>query len=354
MLIRILTPIVLAAIIFIVIGQQKMDLLNNPNIAIELFSDNYENGKSKIFLINKTSDELKYKFKLQEGFKYPYAGVSLKNNTKKLLDIKNYDILEIEISSNNEIELVVNFYNFVKGFTKIDDFSSYYPLFTNIISNKINNSIPINLNKLNQKHWWLDEHKNFNSSIPDLSSLIYFEITNSESQNFGIEEVVTISKLQLKKDSKKILLSLIISVVFYFILLFLFYLVKSRLFKKLKIVSYKSLDIKDDNSKDNKIELFISEHYMNPELCITMISDSLGISGKQVSEGINRKYNISFPNYLNLIRINESKRLLKETNKKVIDIAIEVGYNTPVHFNRIFKKQENLTPREYRKKWENH
>lgn len=58
---------------------------------------------------------------------------------------------------------------------------------------------------------------------------------------------------------------------------------------------------------------------------------------------------ITVSEYVQKIRIEEACRLLQSTGKKVIDIALEVGYNDLKFFNRIFKRQTGKTPGEYKK-----
>lgn len=50
-------------------------------------------------------------------------------------------------------------------------------------------------------------------------------------------------------------------------------------------------------------------------------------------------------------RIEKAKKLLispKHSDKKVIDIAFEVGYNCIRNFNRKFKSETDMCPTEYR------
>jgi two-component system response regulator YesN len=47
-------------------------------------------------------------------------------------------------------------------------------------------------------------------------------------------------------------------------------------------------------------------------------------------------------------RINESKKLLKTTNLPVYQIAERVGFNSSSHFIKIFKKNEEVTPLQFR------
>ncbi len=52
--------------------------------------------------------------------------------------------------------------------------------------------------------------------------------------------------------------------------------------------------------------------------------------------------------YLHQLRINQAKKLLRETEKTVTDISYEVGYHTIAHFNKHFKLITGLTPSQYR------
>ena len=47
--------------------------------------------------------------------------------------------------------------------------------------------------------------------------------------------------------------------------------------------------------------------------------------------------------------IDLAKELILGTNKNVSQIAYELGFQYPQHFNRIFKKTVGYTPNEYRK-----
>jgi AraC family transcriptional regulator len=48
------------------------------------------------------------------------------------------------------------------------------------------------------------------------------------------------------------------------------------------------------------------------------------------------------------LRMAEAKRLLRETDRSVIEVALDVGYASPSHFAQVFRKTVGVTPREYR------
>ena len=57
----------------------------------------------------------------------------------------------------------------------------------------------------------------------------------------------------------------------------------------------------------------------------------------------------SFKEYLNMIRVEESKRLLTSTDYRIIDIAIATGFEDQSYFSKVFKKYTGITPKQYRR-----
>lgn len=54
--------------------------------------------------------------------------------------------------------------------------------------------------------------------------------------------------------------------------------------------------------------------------------------------------------YINEVRLNSAKKLLKNANMKIHEIALEIGYNNASYFTRFFKNATGITPQEYRDK----
>ena len=55
--------------------------------------------------------------------------------------------------------------------------------------------------------------------------------------------------------------------------------------------------------------------------------------------------------YVNDVKIVYAKRLLRTTQKSIIDISLDLGYNSVSSFNHNFKAITSLTPTKYRKKY---
>lgn len=53
--------------------------------------------------------------------------------------------------------------------------------------------------------------------------------------------------------------------------------------------------------------------------------------------------------YLIRIRVNKAKKLLRDSDSKIKQIAYTVGFKNPDYFCRIFKKKTGMSPTEWKK-----
>ena len=49
------------------------------------------------------------------------------------------------------------------------------------------------------------------------------------------------------------------------------------------------------------------------------------------------------------LRLDTARRLLRETDRSVIEVANAVGYSNPSHFAQLFRKDTGITPSDYRR-----
>lgn len=93
---------------------------------------------------------------------------------------------------------------------------------------------------------------------------------------------------------------------------------------------------------------YIHEHY-GEELTVKEVARICALSQSYFSRLFKSITLKTFTEYLNGVRISKALELLKDTNKKVVDICYEVGFNNVNHFNRVFKQQIGISPLSYRK-----
>lgn len=93
----------------------------------------------------------------------------------------------------------------------------------------------------------------------------------------------------------------------------------------------------------------IDEQYMT-DISLESCADQEGMTPYALSKAFKQVAGINFIDYVTYKRIEAAKELLRETDLKMNDIADRVGYQHS-YFNRIFKKQEGMTPGQYRDQW---
>lgn len=91
---------------------------------------------------------------------------------------------------------------------------------------------------------------------------------------------------------------------------------------------------------------YIDQHYMT-EVSLESCAELAGVSPYTLSKAFKQTTGVNFIDYLTSVRMEAAKRLLRDTDQKVQQIAAQVGYQHS-YFNRIFKKVEGVTPGKYR------
>lgn len=117
---------------------------------------------------------------------------------------------------------------------------------------------------------------------------------------------------------------------------------------------FKSL-IKDNQIQEDKsiyvgeyVINYIEKNYKKSDLSIELISESINLSTAYISTLFKKYQGIAFSQYLVEYRVEKSKDLLTNTNKKIKDISEQVGFGTYNNFARTFKKKVGISPNEYR------
>jgi len=83
---------------------------------------------------------------------------------------------------------------------------------------------------------------------------------------------------------------------------------------------------------------------------LTQLADRAGLSKFHFHRLFKSAVGISPAHYHLNLRLEKAKRLLRETEKSIITIALEVGYTNPSHFAQLFRRETGLPPSDYRRK----
>lgn len=115
--------------------------------------------------------------------------------------------------------------------------------------------------------------------------------------------------------------------------------------KKQETVDMTVVAILEDSMNNEKL-------YLNPNLSTERLAEQLKIPNKELSNVINRHFNVNFYEYINSYRIEEAKQQLEQAinqSKNITDVFYDAGFNSKSVYNTLFKKKYQMTPSQYRK-----
>ena len=96
--------------------------------------------------------------------------------------------------------------------------------------------------------------------------------------------------------------------------------------------------------------VIVTEHGgLDPDINAVKLAEQIGISTHYLSQTFSQHLSTTFYDYVNNARIDSAKSALLHTDKTVIDIAYDAGFNTRSSFYNAFKKQTGMTPSAFRK-----
>ena len=115
---------------------------------------------------------------------------------------------------------------------------------------------------------------------------------------------------------------------------------------------------KKNNSLANKLLallILLPGAPVEPELNLKMLSDKTNIPAHYISQVINQQFGKNFSDYVNFYRVEDIKQKLIAPTQSHITIeglAYMSGFNSKAAFQRAFKKQTGISPKEYRSQFD--
>ncbi|MFK7695186.1 helix-turn-helix domain-containing protein [Paenibacillus sp. HJGM_3] len=107
--------------------------------------------------------------------------------------------------------------------------------------------------------------------------------------------------------------------------------------------------IHDSNQlRAERIRAYIDGNYYEP-IQAGDLGSKLGLSARHINQIFKDQYQLTPTQYLTEVRVQVAQKLLQETDKDIVSICFEVGYENLSTFYRTFKGVVNMSPNQYRK-----
>lgn len=92
---------------------------------------------------------------------------------------------------------------------------------------------------------------------------------------------------------------------------------------------------------------YIHSNYQD-ELNLDSLADFMHLNKNYICQLFKKEVGMTYIAYLNQYRVEQSKILLRNSDKQLAEISEDVGYTDPTYFSRIFKKLTEISPNKYR------
>ena len=92
---------------------------------------------------------------------------------------------------------------------------------------------------------------------------------------------------------------------------------------------------------------YLGLHYRE-QISLDTLADVMGVSRFHLSHLFSNKLGIGFKEYLNNLRVEYAKGLLRSTDQPISDVCTASGFENQRTFNRVFRDNTGSSPRDYR------
>ena len=97
-----------------------------------------------------------------------------------------------------------------------------------------------------------------------------------------------------------------------------------------------------------QIREFVRQN-LSRALTLREIAAHFGFSPGYLSQIFSEREEMTLSDYIVGARISRAKELLNQTDRSITEILYSVGFNSPEHFSRTFRRLTGMSPRQYRK-----
>ena len=84
------------------------------------------------------------------------------------------------------------------------------------------------------------------------------------------------------------------------------------------------------------------------DITLQAVAECINVAPTYLSHLFKKEVGVTFIDYFTMVRITSAKRMLLQTDKKIVDIATEVGFSDYRYFSRVFRKYAGKTPSEFK------
>jgi AraC-like DNA-binding protein len=116
------------------------------------------------------------------------------------------------------------------------------------------------------------------------------------------------------------------------------------------LIQFKEKIVNPNPSRKNRIIDFLKKN-QNKKITMSQLASELSLSPSRTSHVINSLFNMSLPNLVNALKLEQAAHLLSATELSVGEIAECSGFSDQNYFSRLFSKKHGISPMAYRQRY---
>lgn len=299
-------------------------------------------------------------FKLSSGVDWYNAGVAINfdKSASKLVDLSDFNKATVTLKCSSTNPLYFGLSAQDEKVTQEGNPITYRSAGAFINCDTEWREVVVKLDSLEVPPWWL--HK-FGFKASDnqlyLDKIIRTYVETTYDSPRDVDSKMSISRISFSGQRHNVLVNFfafaslawiaiaILSIKFYSS-------AKQNISEEEQPLSYEQLTFNSARERDRQAIIgYISKNFSNPEIDNESVSKAAGVSRTKVNEILKSEYGSTFTNHINKLRVIEASRLLAEkSDAHITEIAYLVGFKNISYFNKLFKEEFGLTPKEVRGK----
>lgn len=351
LLIALLPPAVFGILYVLLLSPEPIDYIQNKDIKVYSYTDReHKSGKSKVLSTSHGNGKVLMKYQLHEGFIDPYAGITIMS--PDTFNLSRYNNLRVRLKVKQQKQPCRILMLFHEPLVQNQESSvAARHIYQKVKLADTSKTFDLSFNEFQTPDWWLKTFgfKRNNIPAPKWSELVGINFALDAKQASGKTNTLVVDKIIFYRDNKRDFLIYAGLHVFLLVIYVFFRRYKIQHRKKLEdiVIHYQAVQTDGKSGSDYDFMNYLHTHYNDPVLTLTKLAQETGTYSRSISTHISKQFGTNFKTYLNQIRVTEAKRLMRESNLNISEIAYAVGFNSPASFNRVFKNFTGKSPSEY-------
>lgn len=268
------------------------------------------------------------------------------------IDLSKYEYLQLETDPQDNTDFMVTLFMFIPGISDPVDMTTHRPYSFKCRADSVRSSFTLNIEDFATPTYWYSLMNLHEDELPetDWRMMTHMAFADFSGKPLNMPQQIAFSDIYFGGSlTKQILKSAMISFVIVLILFWSSTALKKRKNRSIKTRIYGVKTEVVTPEQSNELLSYIEKNFSDPFFTLEKIEKELNLNQYQVNVIVKSEFEMGYKQYLNKKRMDEAKRLLRDTDLSIAVIGKQVGYIHSNSFARTFKNCVGTAPNIYRR-----